>query len=110
MENLAEWKKTDNTEEQYFKDTGESMPLSLFKNCKCTDTRYNEFYLVSQRNFGYLEEKMKDVTDMYLVMSRMVIKITPLKLKDIIEYYNNFGTADRFAMAISRLKHCIQMR
>ena len=33
MKTLADWKQTDNTEEQYFKDTGESMPLSLFKNC-----------------------------------------------------------------------------
>ena len=59
---------------------------------------------------GYTEDQMKDVTDMYLVMPKMVVKISPLKLKDIIEYQYNFGTADRWAMAISRIKYCTQQR
>ena len=47
IDSLTDYSRIDNTEEQYYKDTGESKPLSLFSNCKMTDTQYNSFYLVS---------------------------------------------------------------
>lgn len=92
--------------DQFLDDQTESSALSIFSEYAHQEITYS---LVGSQNYGTLAQshgnaQYRENMDVYLVNPDQVLRITAVKLKDIIEYHYLQNTPESFTKAVDQFK------
>mmetsp|Transcript_42703 Transcript_42703/g.65552 ORF Transcript_42703/g.65552 Transcript_42703/m.65552 type:complete len:84 (+) Transcript_42703:1019-1270(+) len=75
--------------EQYKTETKESIPLSVFDESGCSEIGFTMISAQNSLDSSARQIRVDSNLDAFLVSTQSIFRVSPVKMKDIIEFFYN---------------------